>query len=151
MATGAKIGRKAQFLREDTVGGGTYTAIAEIKSISGPNVARDAVEATSNDSSDDFAEFIPGIADAGEVTLTLNARPDNATHGAASGLAYDADNGTARAYQVKFPQFNAVSPPTLTFTAFCTGFEITSETRSVVTCVAKFKITGKPTRTNWPS
>lgn len=149
MATGAKIGKKTQFLREDTVGGGTYTQVAEVKSIGGPAKSRDAVEATSMDSADDHAEYIPGIAEGGDVSLVLNFRPEHATHGTTSGLAKDYDDGTTRSWQIKWPQFSEGSPPTATFSGFLTGHEITSATRDLVTVAVKLKVTGKVTLTNF--
>ena len=43
--------------------------LAEVKSIGGPSLSRDAVEATHTESPDDHAEFIPGLANGGEVSL----------------------------------------------------------------------------------
>ena len=73
-ATGAKLGTRTRFLREDPVGGGVYVAVAEVKSIGGPSLSRDAVEATHTESPDDHAEFIPGLANGGEVAL-VRMRP----------------------------------------------------------------------------
>lgn len=149
MATGAKIGKKTQFLREDVVGGGTYTQLAEVKSIGGPSLSRDSVEATNMDSADEFAEFLGGIADGGEIALTLNSRPDHATHGGTSGLMADMLSGTTRSWQVKWPQFSSGSPPTMTFSGFLTAHEIQSATRELVTTSIRIKVTGKPTLTNF--
>ena len=53
MATGAKIGTKTRFLREDPVDSGTFVTVAEVKSVGGPSLSRDAVEATTLESPDD--------------------------------------------------------------------------------------------------
>ena len=70
-ATGAKLGTRTRFLREDPIGGGVYVAVAEVKSIGGPSLSRDAVEATHTESPDDHAEFIPGLKDERTIRYTL--------------------------------------------------------------------------------
>src|SRR6185436_920891 len=92
-ATGAKLGTKTRFLREDPVGSGTFVAVAEVKSIGGPSLSRDAVEATHMESPDDHAEFIPGLANGGEVSLVLNFRPEHVSQGATAGLLKDFQDG----------------------------------------------------------
>jgi len=148
-ATGAKIGKKTEFYREITVGGGTYAAVAEVKSIGGPSMSRDAVDATNIDSPDDHGEYVPGVADGGEISLVLNFRPEHASQGASAGLAKDFQDGTSRSWQIKWPQFSTGSPPTITFSGFLTGWEPTSATRDLLTVAVKIKISGKPTLTNF--
>lgn len=149
MSTAAKIGKKTQFLREDsTPGTGTYTQVAEVKSIGGPSLSRDSVDATNMDSADEFGEFIGGIGDGGEISLVLNSVPTNATHGGTSGLVADMLSGTTRSWQIKWPQFSSGSPPTMTFSGFLTSHEIQSATRELVTTSVRIKVTGKPTLTN---
>jgi hypothetical protein len=146
-ATGAKIGTKTQFLREDAVGGGVYTSVAEVKSIGGPSLSRAAVEATHTESPDDHDEFIPGTANGGEISLVLNFRPEHMSQGAAAGLLKDFQDGTVRGWQVKWPQFPLT--PTLTFSGFLTGWEPTSAAKDLLTVACKIKITGKTTATNF--
>lgn len=148
-ATGAKIGKKTQFLRETTVGGGVYAAVAEVKSINGLSMSRDPVDASNMDSPDDHGEFIPGLADGGELSLVLNFRPEHTSQGASAGLLYDFQNAVTRSWQVQWPQYNSGSPPTMTLSGFLTGFEITSATRDLVTVAVKVKSTGKPAFTNF--
>lgn len=47
-------------------------AVAEISSISGPNISRAHIDVTNLDSTGGYREFIAGFRDAGEVTLTMN-------------------------------------------------------------------------------
>jgi predicted secreted protein len=147
MATGAKIGKRTQFLRENTIGGGVYSVCAEVKSIGGPTLNRDAVEATNMDSPDDHAEYIGGVADGGEISLVLNFRPDHASQGSSAGLAKDYFDGEKRGYQVQWPQFSNV--PTMTVQGILTGYEVTSATKDLLTVAVKIKVTGKPVVTNF--
>lgn len=48
------------------------TQVGEIISISGPDQTRDSVDISSMDSASKFREFLPGMADSGEVTFELN-------------------------------------------------------------------------------
>lgn len=146
-ATGAKIGKKTVFLRETAVGGAVYAGVAEVKSLGGPSMSRDAVDATNFDSPDDFAEHIPGVAEGGEASLVLNFRPDHVSQGAAAGMSKDFIDGTVRGWQIQFPQFT--NTPTLTFQGFITGWEPTAAVRDILSFAVKIKVTGKPVLTNF--
>ena len=52
--------------------------LAEVTNITPPALARDMVDATHTESPQKWREFIPGLRDAGEVTLELNFLPDGA-------------------------------------------------------------------------
>ncbi len=47
-------------------------AVAEVSSISGPNISRGHIDVTNLDSTGGYREFIAGFRDAGEITLTMN-------------------------------------------------------------------------------
>ena len=55
------------------------TDIAEIIDISGPSMSKDAIEVTAHDGSDGYREYIPGWRDGGEVSITANWLPSDAT------------------------------------------------------------------------
>ena len=55
---------------ERSVDGTTYTAIPECKSIAIPMVETDYLEATSLDSPDGFREYVPGMKDAGVISVS---------------------------------------------------------------------------------
>jgi len=146
-ATGAKIGKKTQFLRETTPGGGVYAAVAEVKTINGLKMSRAAVDATNNDSPNDFEEFIAGLGTAGEIDLLLNFRPEHASQGATAGLLADFLAGTVRGWQIAWPQFT--STPTATCNGFLIGHEVVSTHKDLVTVSVKVKLTGEPVLTNF--
>ena len=52
--------------------GTAWVNIAEINSISGPNMSRDTIDVTSLDSTGGYREFIPGFRDGGTVQLAMN-------------------------------------------------------------------------------
>lgn len=147
MATGAKLGKKTLFQREQPLGSGAYVTLAEMKSWTGPTLTRDAVEATSFDTADDYEEHIPGLKNGGEVSAVLNFRPEHTSQGAATGLLKSYEDGTIETWRVQWPQFT--NTPQLTFPGFLTGWEVTGATKDLMTVSIKIKVTGKPTPANF--
>ena len=54
---------------------GTYTTIAEVKDISGPETSVDVVEVTNQDSPDNFEEIIPTLKRGGTTSFDVNFVP----------------------------------------------------------------------------
>ncbi|MEV2236703.1 phage tail tube protein [Micromonospora sp. NPDC049891] len=74
----------------------TFTTIANVTSISGPNRTRETIDVTAHDSEDGWMEFIGGLKDGGEVSLELNYDPSEDTHD----LDDDFDDTEPRNYQI---------------------------------------------------
>jgi predicted secreted protein len=131
-----------QFLR-DTTGAGTFAVIANVSDISGPSRSREAIEVTAHDSPDQYREFVKGLKDGGEVTLTLNYNPAHNTH---SALDADFEEDELRDYQVILLPGEA-DEHTWDFSGLITAlgdeFPIDNRMEREVT----FKISGKPTLT----
>jgi len=115
-ATAADIGYNSAFGIEGSTPG-TYVAIAEVVSITPPGVTREAIEATHLKSPEAFKEFIAGLKEAGEASITLNFVPS------ATDVVYTAFDAESGKYQITFPNgvmmrfggfFTAYSPPQLT-------------------------------------
>lgn len=79
----------AKLYREDSIGGGTYTAVAEIVEIGVPLPSREALETTNHDTSNNYREYIKGLCDLGEISFTANWLISNATHDSTTGLLSD--------------------------------------------------------------
>lgn len=71
-ASTAALGYNAKF---GIKSGSTYTYVAEVTNITPPGWTRDTVEVTHLTSDDKFKEFIAGLNDAGEASITLNYLP----------------------------------------------------------------------------
>lgn len=134
MTTDASIGHNTLFQRDP--GTGTYATLAEVTSVTPPQLARDTVDATHMLSTDRYREFISGLRDGGEATIELNFIAGGS---AMTFLLADFNNNSAVPYKVLFP--NSVA---WTFDAFVTGISPESPVDDKMTASVTFKITGKP-------
>lgn len=131
-----------QFKR-DTTGGGSFGLVANVSDLGGPERSREAIEVTAHDSPYQYREFVKGLKDGGEVTLTLNYSPAETTHRALDG---DFEEKDLRRYQlVLLP--GDVNEHTWEFTALITdigdAFPVDDRMEREVTV----KISGRPTLT----
>jgi len=131
-----------QFKRDST-GSGSFVAIANVPDISGPSRSREAIEVTAHDSPDQYREFVKGLKDGGEVEITINYDPGEATHQA---LDDDFEEHDLRDYQVVVLPGEA-DEHTWEFSGLITdlGDEFPHDDKMERTVT--FKISGKPTLT----
>lgn len=114
-------------------------AIAEVKSITGPELSLNAIDATHLTSPDTFKEFVGGLRDGGEVSIEGNFYPGD-TNGQA-GLYDDLINATLQSFTITFPTAMAT---TWTFSGLVTKFKTDAPLDDVVPFSATIKISGKP-------
>ncbi|MEM3453498.1 MAG: phage tail tube protein [Candidatus Hadarchaeum sp.] len=119
----------------------TFTTIAEVKDITGPDFTLDTVEVTNQDSGH-WKEFIPTLLAAGEVRFSVNFVPTDATQGYSTGLLKDMVNRTKRNFKLVFPD---ASSTTWSFSAYVTAFSPKAAVRDVLAADITLKITGQPT------
>ncbi|MBB4987496.1 phage tail tube protein [Streptomyces nymphaeiformis] len=132
----------SQFLRDST-GAGSFAVVANVTDISGPSRSREAIEVTAHDSPAKYREFIKGLKDGGEVEITLNFDPGNATHSALDG---DFEEDDLRNYQVIILP-GEPDEHTWSFSALITDLGEKYPTEGQMERTATFKISGKPTLT----
>lgn len=138
MSTLTAIGMGCQFKIGNAASPEVFTAVAEVTGITGPGYSRDAVDATHTDSPGQRREFLPGLSDEGEFSISLNF----------ASASYTVLNGekaktTPTNYQVVFPTSPTV---TWTFAGFITALEATAgDIGDVMSATATFKITSVPT------
>jgi len=130
-----------QFKRSDmATPTSAFTAIANVSNISGPSRSRETIDTTTHDSPDKYREFIKGLKDAGEVTITIHYDPADTGH---SNLDSDFEEDEARDYQVVMLPGTAAER-TWDFSGLVTSigdeFPIDDKMEREVT----FKISGKP-------
>jgi predicted secreted protein len=146
MATNAQIGHGTRFQMFDSEASPpAFATLAEVTNITPPALARDAVEATHTESPEKWREYIPGLKDAGEVTLELNFVPGGT---AIERLLRSFNSDSADQCRIVFPDGSLdTSPPTATiwaFNALVTGVEPEAPVEDKMTASATFKLTGKP-------
>ena len=116
-----------------------YSTIAEVLTMSGPDLTAEDIEVTNFDST--AKEYISGVPDGGSINFELNWISGTQQQQ----LRDDVDAGTSRNYKVTFP----TSPnTTASFDARCTEFSMTTEPNSQIRASANLKISGSVTWTN---
>lgn len=114
-------------------------AIAEVNSITGPNMTRDFIDVTSLDSTGGYREFIAGFRDGGEITLEMNF-----TAAGFNDLKDDYESDVAQNYTIILSD---VAATTLGFTGFVTSLGVAVPIDDKVTCNVTIKISGQVTIT----
>lgn len=139
-ATTAAISYGARFGIEGPTTG-TYAYVAEVTSITPPSLSRDTVDATHLESPDGAKEYIAGLIDTGEASISINYAPS------ASDVLMASFNAPKDNFRILFPG-GAVA---LNFAGIVTGYEIGELTPDgKMTATFTVKPTGKPTITTVP-
>jgi predicted secreted protein len=115
----------------------SYESIPWATAITMPGIQFDIVDVTTNTSPNGFREKIPGLADGGEVTFTLNYHDDETTHMLLWTLQQARELGS---FQIAMPQFETNN--LFDFDAYVTGLPINSPIDSQVTQDVTLTITG---------
>jgi len=110
-ATTAELGYGARF---GIKSGATYDYGAEVTSLTPPSMTRDTVDATHLESPDAYKEFIAGLKETGEASITINYAPSGSD---ALITAFEAGAGE---FRILFPG-GALA---LDFAGIVTGYEI---------------------------
>src|SRR6185503_8970184 len=93
------------------------TDIAQISSLSGPNLQAETIDVTTHDSPSAIREFVSGLIDGGEVSGSLVFDPNVATN---IGLWNDLIARTSASYTIVFLFTGGIE--TVTFTGYVVGF-----------------------------
>ncbi len=138
MTTNAIAGVGTLFKRADTDSSGTtYSTIAEINGITGPNISRATIDVTSLDSVGGYREFIASFKDSGEVGLEMNFTRDQYVT-----FKEDLESDTLKAYQIVFPDTGAT---TLDFSGLVTALGAAVPLDDKITQTVSVKVSGQVT------
>lgn len=140
MTTNAIAGVGAEFKRGDGESNETFTALAEVNSITGPTKSRSTIDVTSLDSTGGYSESIASFRDAGTVTLAMNWTRDGFDT-----VNDDFDSDESVNYQIVFPD---TGNTTLDFTGYVTDLGNAIPFGDKITMDVTIKITGLVTLTS---
>lgn len=115
-----------------------FATIANVTSVKGPEIEREAYDVTAHDSPDGWREFIGGLKDGGEVSIEVNYDPR--IHDA---LVSDFDDAQPRNYKMVFPG----TLGSWSLKLLLTGFSQESPVDDKLSAELTYKVSGKPTIT----
>lgn len=114
----------------------TFTTVAEVKSISGPSLSMETIDATHMESPNNYREWLPSFLDGGEVSFDLNFLPATA---AQTGLTTDFAARTKRNWKIYWPNSGATK---WSFSGYITGFTPSAATGDILAASCTIKVTG---------
>jgi predicted secreted protein len=76
-----------------------FTLVPGVLDLAGPNESQDMIDVTSQDSTNQYREKLPGLRDGGKITGDMNWLPSNAVH---QGMREDFSNQTLRNWKILF-------------------------------------------------
>lgn len=121
MAEAERTGLGVLFQREKNLVPGKYDIIAQVASITPPQLQRELVDVEELAPTDDFKKKLVGLIDGGDFSVTLNFDPDEQGH---KDLEQDLHDGVAHNYRIAFPFDDEVyiSGAYYTIVGLVTGF-----------------------------
>jgi hypothetical protein len=134
MATTAILGSGTTLQRGDGASPEVFTTVYEVVTLTEIGQQNDLVEATHLLST--AKEYVYGLADGVEPTLTVNYKPTDPTH---VGLNADQQNRVTRNFKLKLP-----TSPVLTFSfaAIVRGWRLNFSSNEIIHETFTLKITG---------
>lgn len=118
-------------------GASAYDIVGELIDLSPPNAQSDDVDVTHYASPNKTREYIKGLTDPGDASLTINWVPGDATDIIIQALN---DSGAVRSQQITWP--NGVI---WTFDGFVKGFEPSPPIDDKMTATISIRVTGSKT------
>ncbi|OSM43460.1 phage tail tube protein [Nesterenkonia sp. PF2B19] len=118
--------------REDDAG--SFEPIANVTSLSPPNISRETLDVTSHDSPNGYMEFLGGLKDPGEVSVEVNYDPSQHDK-----LVDDFEEDDPIKYEIAFPDGTVWA-----FEAILTAFEPDAPYDDKLTAEMTLKVTSKP-------
>jgi len=130
----AGVGTKFKRSPDDS-SASSFTPIAEVNSITGPDMSRGQIDVTSLDSTGGYREFKAGFRDGGTVTLDMNFTRDTYDD-----MKLDFEDDELKYYQIVFPD---AAETTLDFAGLVTGLSTAVPMDDKVTASVTIKISGQ--------
>lgn len=121
----------------DAASPNTYTEIAEVKSIPGPNETSEDIDVTHLRSTGGYREFVASFKDGGELQCTSNFLPGNSTHQTLRSLYASRE---VRGWSITYPDTSVDY-----FDAYVKGIGRTSAVGAALEASFTLRITGAVT------
>lgn len=141
-ASEAQIGYGATFAIGNGASPEVFTALAEVTDITPPSDNVDVVEITHLSSPNRTKEFVVGLNDPGECSLTLNFLPGEADDDAIQALRGDT---APTNFRITFPAISGNPAVNWTFAGYLVGYEPTVPIGDRMTATVRIKVTGSYT------
>jgi len=125
------------------------TKVAEIQDIDGPSMSKDTIEVTHNDGTvgDGYRQFLAGWRDGGEVGITANWIPVDATHDGTGGLLQIFESDALQAFKIVTPDDGSSGTVTISFNGILTDHNISLPLEEQAQLECTIKISGAVTFT----
>lgn len=123
------------FSRSDMASSPTFSAIAEVNSIQGPNMSRSTIDTTSLDTTGGYRTFVASFRDGGQVQLEMNF-----TAAGYSAMKTDFESDTAVNYRITLPDSSST---VLAFAGLVTDLGLGVPTDDKVSAPVTIKISGQ--------
>lgn len=136
--TGVLVAGSSAALSGGTDGTEIFTTIAEVKSISGPNMSSTVIDVTNMDSSDNTREYISSWIDPGELSFACNFLPGNTGQ---QGLVEDMQDRVRRNFTLTWSD---TASTVCTLSGLVTAFGITNQLDAALEANVTIKLTGFP-------
>lgn len=128
---------RGQTVPPPAVGSDSFVAVGRVRNIGGPQIQKEQVEATSLDSTGGFKEYVSGLKEPGQLTLTLLFDPANGQH---IGVRADVQASTAlsqRNWRIVWPNGEQAD-----FVGEVLGFNRDTQSNEVLTAEVTVQISG---------
>ena len=121
--------------------GANYTTVAEVTKLTPLAMKRDSIDLTSHQSSDGYSEKIPGMRDAGAVSVDCNWLPTNTTQDKTTGVLSTFNDNVNHYWRVVLPG----SILTITMFGHVTEFKGELPLKEQGALSLSIELSGKPT------
>lgn len=117
----------------------TFTTVAEVYDITGPNPSVESIDMTHHESPNNYREKLASFIDGGQISFSANFLPANATQDATQGLLSYFANRTTKNWQIVFPDTGTT---TASFAGFVQTYNITAPIDDKLGFEATLEVTG---------
>ncbi len=132
---GNAISAQGTIIERDPLGVGSFSAIAELRDISGPALSRNPIETTNHNDPDE--NFVVGIRRYGEITFTIGYIPTNASHDQNTGLINSWEQGDRDVFRITYPDGTE-----WVFSGFISNFAVSAPVDDGLTADVSIRTTG---------